>query len=442
MKIQQIYENVYIKTPDFLEKEIIKAINKYFMDNKTLNTGSVEYVIREVLSRFVASLAGQALVTSVNGKSGAVTLNATDVQAEPIISIKNTAFNKDFGTISGTVCQGNDYRLTDNRYPTAHTHEATDIDNLNAAISINQNIIDLTANSHTHTNKSLLDKLVYTGTLPSIIDLKKLENLPLEQIDNSDIIIHMENNAIHITETERDILNTIYTNTEIDGMVVDLQNYIQLKITELINSATANADTLGELEVLINSKDGVLTAHANNADVHLSAEERETINNLYRNDEVDDLLDDHLVEAKTYTDEQIFILTDGSSDSMNTFVEVETAVSYIRSVAGDKITAVIAGNSTLVFDDMPIDSGVDNVMYNIILINTVDATDKLKFNYDFLYCDSSNIINTGMYAVCSKNSSTENGIVLAIAINTGNIEVRITNNTANTYNLKAIRRVV
>lgn len=40
---------------------------------------------------------------------------------EPAFS-KNTAFNKDFGTTSGTVCQGNDSRLSDARTPTSHTH--------------------------------------------------------------------------------------------------------------------------------------------------------------------------------------------------------------------------------------------------------------------------------------------------------------------------------
>ena len=33
---------------------------------------------------------------------------------------KNTAFNKNFGTAAGTVCQGNDGRLSDSRTPTTH----------------------------------------------------------------------------------------------------------------------------------------------------------------------------------------------------------------------------------------------------------------------------------------------------------------------------------
>lgn len=40
---------------------------------------------------------------------------------------KNTGFNKAFGTGAGTVCQGNDARLSNARTPTAHTHPYTDL---------------------------------------------------------------------------------------------------------------------------------------------------------------------------------------------------------------------------------------------------------------------------------------------------------------------------
>jgi len=42
---------------------------------------------------------------------------------EPLIDPKFTAFNKDFGTNSDTVCEGNDSRLSDARPPTAHDHD-------------------------------------------------------------------------------------------------------------------------------------------------------------------------------------------------------------------------------------------------------------------------------------------------------------------------------
>lgn len=47
---------------------------------------------------------------------------ATEVGAEPAFT-KNSAFNKNFGTSVGTVCQGSDSRLSNARAPTAHTHD-------------------------------------------------------------------------------------------------------------------------------------------------------------------------------------------------------------------------------------------------------------------------------------------------------------------------------
>ena len=54
---------------------------------------------------------------------------------------KNTAFNRNFGTTSGTVCQGNDSRLSDARTPTAHTHTVSDVSGLQTALNGKQDII-------------------------------------------------------------------------------------------------------------------------------------------------------------------------------------------------------------------------------------------------------------------------------------------------------------
>lgn len=53
---------------------------------------------------------------------------------EPVV-IKKTAFNKDFGTVSGTVCEGDDSRLNNDRNPLAHTHELVDIVNLDVQLA-------------------------------------------------------------------------------------------------------------------------------------------------------------------------------------------------------------------------------------------------------------------------------------------------------------------
>jgi len=63
---------------------------------------------------------------SVNGTLISLSTHNHSGVYEPVFS-KNTAFNKNFGSIADTVCQGNDSRLSDARTPTAHTHATTDI---------------------------------------------------------------------------------------------------------------------------------------------------------------------------------------------------------------------------------------------------------------------------------------------------------------------------
>ena len=73
---------------------------------------------------------------------------------EPAILTKNTAFNKNYGSTSDTVCQGNDSRLSDARTPLAHTHTISNITNL-------QNELDNKANVFTG----------YTGSIDVVIDV-------------------------------------------------------------------------------------------------------------------------------------------------------------------------------------------------------------------------------------------------------------------------------
>lgn len=66
--------------------------------------------------------------TAHNGShftAGGDPIAPANIGAEPAFA-KNTAFNKNFGSIAGTVCQGNDSRLSDARTPLAHesTHRS------------------------------------------------------------------------------------------------------------------------------------------------------------------------------------------------------------------------------------------------------------------------------------------------------------------------------
>lgn len=60
-------------------------------------------------------------------------LRSTLEGKEPIIS-KNSAFNKSFGNTEGTVCEGNDSRLSNSRDPNPHVHQVNDISGLSGLL--------------------------------------------------------------------------------------------------------------------------------------------------------------------------------------------------------------------------------------------------------------------------------------------------------------------
>lgn len=62
----------------------------------------------------IMSNSGTALVNYDGSATANMTLSPSSVGAEPAFT-KNTAFNKNFGSSAGTVCQGNDGRLSDAR---------------------------------------------------------------------------------------------------------------------------------------------------------------------------------------------------------------------------------------------------------------------------------------------------------------------------------------
>ena len=64
---------------------------------------------------------------------------------------KNTAFNKDFGTTSGTICDGGDYRLSDSRTPTTHGSTHVDSDQIPLVVA------GTTHGLMSYSDKSILD---------------------------------------------------------------------------------------------------------------------------------------------------------------------------------------------------------------------------------------------------------------------------------------------
>jgi len=75
-----------------------------------------------------ALIAVKADTSTVSSHTADTTIHFTQASLQPIFDTKentftkNTAFNKNFGTSAGEVCQGNDARLSDARTPISHTH--------------------------------------------------------------------------------------------------------------------------------------------------------------------------------------------------------------------------------------------------------------------------------------------------------------------------------
>ena len=124
MKIDKKDDNIYTKQLDMMDSYLLNIIKRFFANDVDTINNSAESIILEAVARAKKeiTLSGRYGVASVNDKTGAVTLTAGDIGAEPIILLKRSGFNKPFGTKADTICEGNDARLSNARFPLEHTH--------------------------------------------------------------------------------------------------------------------------------------------------------------------------------------------------------------------------------------------------------------------------------------------------------------------------------
>lgn len=120
-------------------------------------------------------LSASEIITLINNSAGIIdddniasTLSRTSHNHsgtyEPVISTKKTAFNVDFGSTSGTACQGNDSRLSDARTPVAHTQAASTITDFDTEVSNNTDVAANTSARHSHANASTLSSITDAGS--------------------------------------------------------------------------------------------------------------------------------------------------------------------------------------------------------------------------------------------------------------------------------------
>lgn len=108
----------------------------------------------------------------VNGIKNDVTSNTNALLNKEDSFAKNTAFNKDFGTSSSTVCQGNDIRLFDSRTPLSHNHTISNVTGLQTIIddyesriaALETLLTNYTSHTHDYDDGTINDTDDGTGT--------------------------------------------------------------------------------------------------------------------------------------------------------------------------------------------------------------------------------------------------------------------------------------
>ena len=229
MAITENQKNTFIKVSDKVESYLLRIIKRYFELESEYNRATAEAIIDESIQRInqiVYSKYKGNYVFSFNEKTGIIKLTIRDFNGEPIIPIKYTAFNKDFGNIEDTICEGNDPRLSDAREPVYHEHEIDEINGLKEKL----NLIIRENKSHIHRNKNVLDILDYTGTYATI-DLIALDFL--EEAVQEYIAI-LKNNLKIIKNTKIEIINILDEYyIKATQLFEDLKEYVKTAINWL-----------------------------------------------------------------------------------------------------------------------------------------------------------------------------------------------------------------
>ena len=131
------------------------------------NRATIQKLSAETLSGLTDRLDNHesGLNTNAHGISNIAGLSTALNGKEPAFN-KNTGFNKNFGNTAGTVCQGNDSRLSDARVPLGHTHVISDVTGLQTALNSKQDVITGATGSFTYVKTvDFVGQTVTTGTI-------------------------------------------------------------------------------------------------------------------------------------------------------------------------------------------------------------------------------------------------------------------------------------
>lgn len=245
MNLKEHENNHFTKQKNKVEQYLLRIIQRYFDIENNFTKESIEAIINESLTRFKQDImTGQGFMFSLNQKTGHLVLTIQDFKGEPKLN-KRSAFNKNFGNQSDTICEGNDFRLSNNREPLLHTHNISDIKKIEEKLkAINTNF----ASIHTHDNKNILDMIKYTG-IKTQIDLIIIEQIEIALNHYYNNLVYKQqemqkthDNALSMFINYKSIIDKELENAKnfIDNStsyIDDIKNYIDIKIKSVKDNA-------------------------------------------------------------------------------------------------------------------------------------------------------------------------------------------------------------
>lgn len=234
MRMEELSDSQFIKGTDTVERYLLGLVQTYFKDSNVAEPASREFIIRRAVARmkeeFRYENIGVLSVTLADGvaRTGPVNITLADLAAEPAITPKLSAFNVNFGDQANTACEGNDPRLSDSRDPNPHVHTIQDINGLEGRLSTLLSILNrVSGYTHTHENLNVLNKLVYSGSMPTI-DLNFIDTL------ESDV-----NQKITALRDEMDRVINTEIPTELEKIKNALDNVeVSIQKAEAVTGAT------------------------------------------------------------------------------------------------------------------------------------------------------------------------------------------------------------
>ena len=391
MRMEELSDSRYIKSTDQVERYLLGLVEEYCKNSNVSSPSSREYIIKRAVQRMKEEISFEGMgvlsITLPDGepRTGAVNITLEDLNGEPLISPKLSAFNVPFGNEQNTACEGNDPRLSDAREPLRHQHEIRDIIGLEGQLSTLEGLLNRTGQfEHEHANKNVLDMLVYTGD-KTVIDLTLLDTMKddIQRLVNEireEIITHKQEIDTKIIEVNTKI-------TEVKQEIENLKQFIIDKNEEYYQKSTDYTDTkITETENTLNNKianlvtkemlNGVLDI-ANKAYTFVG-QSVYTVNSAIDNNiqSIDQNIIDEIIARETSLDKCVFDISlkyltlDGQ-----TFMYTLPYLVFKDNTVCGMIQAELLNDGTVVFHtDVDIDDLPDEIYHGEIVINVYSTS--------------------------------------------------------------------